>query len=157
MTTSANHGVSKNVRTGEAAGVPTLNPFVFDFAASYAPATFTSVTSDRIQIGEVPAGEVLVPHLCRISIPQLDSNGAPTGDYSIGTADDPDALKGSAASETAVVLTGEDLLVQATPVGARDVPTPIYIHALAAHATVAVTGKVKFDQVTRPYDVTIDG
>lgn len=157
MTISRNPGVSKNVRTSEAAGQLSLNHFEFDFAAPYAPATFTNSTSDAIQIAEIPAGEVLVPHLCRISIPQLDTDGSPTGDYSIGTEDDPDALKGTAASETAVVLTGEDILVQATPVGSRDQPTPIYVHARGAHATVATTGKVVVDLVTRPYDATIDG
>lgn len=151
------HGVSKNLRTSEDAGQLTYNRFVFDFAASYRPPTFTNASSDKIQIGEVPAGEVLVPHLCRIEIPAIDTHGSPTGDYSIGTADDPDALKGTAASETAVVLTGEDILVQASGVGDRDEPTPIYLVALGAHATVAPTGKVVFEQITRPYDATIDG
>jgi len=157
MATARNPGVSKNVRTSEDAGQLTLNHFEFDLAASYRPTSFAATTSDRIQIGEVPAGEVLVPHLCRIAVPVLDTHNSPTGDYSIGTADDADALKGTAASETAVVLSGEDLLVQPDGVGSRDQPTPIYLHALGAHATLAATGKVVFDQVSRPFDATIDG
>lgn len=157
MTISRNPAVSKNLRTSEAAGQLTLNHFEFDLAGPYAPSTFASTSSDRIQIGEVPAGEVLVPHLCRISIPALDANGSPTGDYAIGTEDDPDALKGTAASETPVVLSGEDLLYPAPPIGSPNVPTPIYVSALAAHATLATSGVIVFDQVTRPYDSTIDG
>ncbi|WP_202841965.1 hypothetical protein [Luteimonas saliphila] len=157
MTEYANPGVSKNVRASEDAGQLTYNRFTFDFAASYAPATFTNASSDRIQVGEVPAGEVLVPHLCRMDIPELDTAGSPTGDYSLGIAGAAASLRASAASETPVVLTGEDFLVPATPIGARDVPTPIYLSAVAAHATIAATGVLVFEQVTRPYDVTIDG
>lgn len=157
MTDFKNPGVSKNVRTSEDSGQLTLNHFVFDLAASYKPATFNEATDDRIQIGEIPAGEVLVPHLCRIAIPEIDADGSPTGDYLIGTDADPDALKGSAASETPVVLTGEDILVQATPVGSRTAPTPIYVTAAGATATLAETGQFVFDQCTRPWDVTIDG
>lgn len=152
-----NPATGKNVRTSEDAGQMTLNPFRFDFAGSYRPATFTSASSDRIKIGEVPAGEVLVPHLCRISIPQLDTAGSPTGDYSLGVDGAPASLRASAPSETAVVLTGEDLLVPATPIGSPDEPTPIYLTAVAAHATVAATGVIAFDQVSRPWDSSIDG
>jgi hypothetical protein len=156
MTDSANPSVSKNVRTSEDASALTQNEFVFDFTKSYAPSTFTNASSDRIQIGEVPAGEVLVPHLCRASIPALDVHGSPTGDYSIGVDGSAAVLKGSAASETAVVLFGEDWLVPATPIGSPDEPTPIYITAVAAHATVNSTGQIVFQQVTRPWDHNLD-
>ena len=154
MATYTNTGIT-NLRTGEDAGQLTLNNQVFDFAKD-GPATFTSVTTDKIHFATIPAGEVLVQHLSSISLPAIDTHGTPTGDYSIGTADDEDALKGTAASETAVVLTGEDILVSGV-IGSPNAPVLLYIHALAAHATVSTTGKIVSNLVTRPYDATIDG
>ena len=118
-----------------------------------APAAIAA--DDLIQIGVVPAGNKLVPQLSRISIPAMDS-GTPTGDYSIGSADDPDALKGSAASETAVVLFGEDFTPVTSELGALGVDVPVYIKALAASATPPVVGQVIADLVIRPFDSAVD-
>jgi len=137
------------------AGQVKINRDVFDFAnPATRPATF--VTNDLLLIGIVPAGCKLVPHLTRISMPALDSNGAPTGDYEIGTATDSDALKATAPSETAVVLSGEDFVLATADIGAKFVDVPIYAKALANSATVPVTGKVIADLVIRPYDSAVD-
>lgn len=156
MTTYANPSVGKNVRTSEDAGQLTLNLFVFDLAATaYQPPALAQ--NDLIQIGLVPLGEKLVPHLCRIDVPQLDSNGAPTGDYAIGTLADDDALKGSAASETAVTLFGEDFALATAAVGSASDDTPIYLKAVNASATLPVVGKIVFFAVSRPVRADLDG
>lgn len=150
---SKNPTIGTSLRTSEDAGQLTHNKFVFDFAAPYAPTAI--VAADRIQVGVVPAGEVLVPQLSLMSIPNMDTSG-PTGDYSIGTADDPDALKAAAAAETAVVLFGEDWVLT-NPVGAKDVDTPIYVVFTNPVNTPPTSGKITFEQVTRPWDDQIDG
>jgi hypothetical protein len=150
MTTSKNPNVDGPQATPCEAGGLKFNRHVFDFAASYAPAAV--VTGALIQIGVVPAGNKLVPHLSRIAIPALDTNGAPTGDYTVGSADDPDALKAAAAAETAVVLSGEDFTVVTSELGALAEDVPVYITATGDFATVAATGKVFADLVIRPFD-----
>lgn len=151
----------KNPATLQGKAIPTeagdlkINREVFDFAnTTYRPAALT--TADRIQVGTVPAGCKLVPHLSRLSAPTIDSNGAPTGDYTIGSNGDPDALKGSAPSETAVVLSGEDFLLATADLGAKYVDVPIYVVPIANSATVPVTGKFIGDWVIRPYDSAVD-
>lgn len=154
MTTSKNPNVDGPQATPCEAGGLKFNRHVFDFAASYAPAAIAQ--NDLLQIGVVPAGNKLVPHLSRISVPVLDSNGAPTGDYAIGSEDNDDALKASAASETAVILSGEDFTAVTSELGALAEDVPIYIKAVNASATSPVTGKVIADLVIRPFDSAFD-
>lgn len=154
MTTYANPAAERSLANTDSAGVLVCNPSKFVLGASYAPTDINN--GDLIQIGIVPAGCKLVPHLCRISVPQLDSNGAPTGDYSIGSATTAGALKGTAASETAVVLSGEDFVADTSELGARNVDVPVYIKALADSATTPTTGTIEADLVIRAYDATID-
>jgi hypothetical protein len=136
------------VNSSEDAGQLTFNAFDFDFAKSYAPAALGA--GDKIQIGVVPAGEKLVPQLCRLDMLKIDT-GTPTGDYSIGTEDAPTALKGSTASETsAAVLFGEDWSLATGAVGSADEPTPIYIVIINASDAVPTTGVIRFEQVSRP-------
>jgi hypothetical protein len=153
MADSKNPTLGASLRTSEDAGQITHNKFVFDFSKAYAPAAIAA--TDRIFIGMVPAGEVLMPHLCLLSLPNMDTSG-PTGDYSIGAGTDDDALKGSAAAETAVVLSGEDFILT-NPVGSKTADTPIYLYFINAVNTPPVTGKVIFDQITRPWNDDIDG
>lgn len=137
------------------AGQPVIAPEVFDFAnTGYRPTDVNN--GDLIQVGVVPAGCKLVPHLSRLSIPQLDTNAAPTGDYTVGSADDPDALKGSAAAETAVVLSGEDFTAGTSALGAKYVDVPIYVKAVADFATTAAAGKITADWVYRAFDSAVD-
>lgn len=154
MTTYTNPATERSLVNTDSAGVLACNPSKFALGASYAPSDIN--TGDLIQIGIVPAGCKLVPHLCRISVPVLDSNGAPTGDYSIGSATDPDALKDTAASETAVVLSGEDFTADTSELGARNVDVPVYIKALADSATTPTTGTIDVDLVIRAYDANVD-
>lgn len=155
MATYTNPAAERSMANTDSAGVLVVNPFKFDFAnTAYAPATVPINT--LIQIGIVPAGCKLVPHLCRISVPILDANGVPTGDYTIGSATDPDALKGSAASETAVVLSGEDFIADTSQLGSRTVDVPVYIKAIAASATAPVVGVIEADLAIRAFDATVD-
>lgn len=157
MTTHANPKVDANLPNVPDVGQIAFNRHVFDIAvgAGYRPAAIAE--NDLIQIGVVPAGHVLIPHLSRLSWPALEG-GTPASDYTIGTAASPAILKGSAASETAVVLFGEDWLVPATPIGARDADTPIYAKIItAAFHTIATTGQIVFEPVYRPWRADLDG
>lgn len=155
MATSKNPAVDQGQAVPASAGVVVVNRSVFDFSdTSYAPASIAS--ADLIQIGVVPAGCKLIPHLCRISVPTLDSNGSPTGDYTLGSSVDPDALKGSAAAETAVVLSGEDFTATTSELGAKAADVKVYLKAVAAVATAAVTGSIIADLAIRAYDSQVD-
>lgn len=156
-TTYAPGVLSKGVvATSEDAGQLTFNPFTFDFAnTAYRPTTL--VAGDKLQIGLVPKGERLVPHLCRADMLKLDTHVSPTGDYSIGTSATTDALKASTAAETAAAtLFGEDWALSTAEVGSDTDDTPIYIVIINDIATVPSTGKIKFWQVTRPARASFD-
>ena len=137
-----------------AQGVVGYDKYTFSLAASYASGAATDET--LILIGYVPADCVLIPHLTRLDIPQLDSNGAPTGDYEVGTAADPDALKASAAAETAVVLFGEDFRQDTGPIGSKTEATPIYIRVSNVIATLG-TGTITFEPAYRAWRQLLDG
>lgn len=138
-----------------AIGSLAFNRHTFDFAdTSYAPTDLN--LADTVQIGVVPAGHVLVPHLCRLAVPQLET-GSPVSDYTIGTEANPDALKGSAPSETAAALFGEDWLVPVEAIGHPTEDTPIYITIITANpAGTAVSGSVVFEPVYRAWRDDID-
>ena len=158
MGTIRNPSIVHSVRGYQSAHDLNFNRFVHNLAAGYSitPAAGGDASlsvADKIQIGVVPAGEKLVPQLCLLKIPALDTDGSPTGDYQVGTATDPDALKGSAASETAVNLFGEDWILTGTAdIGSKDEDVPIYITIINASATRAPTGLIVFEQVTRAFD-----
>lgn len=141
----ANEGVAGSIFAAHLLGG---QRFEFDLSASYAAGSATDET--LICIGYVPADCVMVRHLSRLEIPQLDSNNAPTGDYEVGTAADPDALKASAAAETAVVLSGEDWRTDTDTgvIGSETEETPIYIRVSNVIATLG-TGTIVFDLVYR--------
>lgn len=105
---------------------------------------------DQLQIGKVPAGCVLVPWLCNIALPQLDSNGSATLSVSIGTAATPAALKATAAAGAAANVAGS-ALAPGVVIGDPVNDTPIFLTATAAAATAAQTGKVIADLVFRPW------
>lgn len=127
-------------------GVVAYDHFEFDLSASYASGAATD--ESLIEIGFIPADCVLIPHLTRIDIPQLDAHGTPTGDYEVGTAADPDALKAAAAAETAVVLFGEDLRQDTGPIGSATDVTPIYIRVSNVIATLG-SGVIVFEPAFR--------
>jgi hypothetical protein len=155
MTAYSNAARIQAVVAASTANALNVNRFEFNLAGGERPTT--KVATDQIQIGVVPPLEKLVPHLCLLIIPALDSNGSPTGDYSIGSADDPDGLKAAAAAETAVTLSGEDFILTGTgDFGAEAEEVPLYITLTNDIATLAAAGVIKFVQVTRPYDTTYD-
>lgn len=137
------------------AGGTTCSREKFDFAdTAYRPASLP--LNDLVQIGVVPAGQKLLPHLCCLQLPIIDTNGTATGQVQIGTAGNPTALKAAGAVNTAQVLSGEDFTVGTGAIGAKDVDVPIYLKVTTAVATVAATGAILFDVVTRPYDGAVD-
>lgn len=148
----ANEGVAGSLFAAHVVG---LQRFEFDLSAGYASGAGTDET--LILIGYVPTDCVMVRHLSRAEIPQLDSNGAPTGDYEIGTAADPDALKASAAAETAVVLSGEDWRTDTDTgvIGSQTEETPIYIRISNGIATLG-TGTIVFDLAYRAFNSRTD-
>ena len=154
MATTYNPAVRQGKAIPTEAGALKLLREVYTLGASYASADINN--ADLIQVGVVPAGCKLVPHLSRLSVPVIDSNGVPTGDYSVGSATAPGALKGTAASETAVTLSGEDFDLVNGALGAKSVDVPIYVKALADSATTPTTGSFVADWVIRPYESGID-
>ena len=154
MSTYKNPAVDQGQATPLQAGELVLNRFEFDLAGAYAPSDLNN--GDLIQIGVVPAGCKLVPHLCRISVPQLDSDGSPTGDWTLGSTDDPDALKGSSAAETAVVLSGEDFTADTSDLGAESADVKVYLKVVADVATVPSTGVIAADLVVRAFNDRTD-
>ncbi|MGH8117636.1 MAG: hypothetical protein ACREPJ_10080 [Rhodanobacteraceae bacterium] len=110
---------------------------------------------DRLQIGVVPAGTKLVPHLCRLAVPKLDTNGSGTGKVKIGTADTADALVAEAAATSAI----NDLQTsfKAAEIGSATADTPIYLTLSAALATQVTSGSIVFDLALRAWDSKVDG
>lgn len=149
----AHVGLAGAVFAQHVVGVPR---FKFDLSASYASGAATDET--LILLGYVPADCVMVRHLSRFEIPQLDSNGAPTGDFEIGTAADPDALVASAAAETAVVYFGEDIRTDTATgvIGSKTEDTPIYLRVVNAIATLG-TGTIVSDIAFRAWNTDVDG
>lgn len=144
-----NPAVLRNLRVADDAGDVTCNIFVFDFAdKSYAPATLG--VGDSIQIGTIPAGEKLLPHLSRLDLPAVDTNGTPTGTFTGGTASSAAALLASHAAQTAATIVGAGFALSTGEVGDANVDTPILLTMTAAVATVAATGKIGFEQFSRP-------
>lgn len=154
MATLKNPAHEKNLVGAFKAGELAYRRFEYDLAASYHSDDINN--GDLIQIGVIPAGHRLVEPLSRLNLPAIEG-GTPASDYTIGTAADPDALKGSAASETAVVLFGEDWTAS-NVVGSKTEDTPIYITIITADMhTEIVVGTIQFDAVYRPWDDTVDG
>lgn len=138
-----------------AQGVLGFNRFTFDLEAAYA--ADLGAADDLILIGYVPPDCKLVEHLSRLYIPELDTDGSPTGDHSVGTAAAPAALLASTASETvSTVYFGEDLLRQTVSIGSTSEATPIYIKIINVVATLG-TGVIVFEPVFRAYNPLIDG
>jgi hypothetical protein len=130
--------------------VPAVTPFAN--GAVYLDTQVTNLASpgfwpaaiavgDQIQIGEVPAGAVLIPWLSNIQLPVLDSGPAGTLSVSLGTQATPAALKATAAAEAATNVPGSSLSATAL-IGDPVNPTPIYITATAAAVAAAQTGRI---------------
>lgn len=151
-----NPAAERSMANCDSAGDLVLNPFAFDLSnANYKPATLG--IGDSIQIGIVPAGCVLVPHLSLLRIPALDTSGSPTGSASIGTAAAPASIKATAVVSAAQTLSDEDVLLVNGPIGSRTVDTPIYLTFTAAVATVQTAGTIYADLAIRAWDKTVDG
>ena len=121
------------------------------------PVQFPAATAngDQIQIGVVPAGSKLVPRLCTLQVPLLDTNAAKTGKFKIGTAATPDAL----VNEYTIAAAVTDLQTnfKDAEIGSATDDTPIYLTLSGALATQAATGQIKFDVALRAWDSEVDG
>lgn len=115
----------------------------------------TLANGDLLQIGVVPAGSKLVPHLCRLALPEIDSNASPTGKVKIGTAATADALVAEAS--VGAPVTDLQSSFKAVEIGSATDDTPIYATLSAALATQAATGKIVFDVALRAWDSVVDG
>lgn len=111
---------------------------------------------DQVQIGIVPAGMVLVPHLSLLQLPILDSDANDTLTYKIGTEASTAAVAAQQGGGAAVTLSGEDLVLTGT-VGDPDEDTPIYLTATAAAATLANTGDIRLSLALRAWRSDVDG
>lgn len=153
MSTFKNPRVTPKV-TPFAVGALYVDRQAFDLSdAAYKPSALAS--GDKIQIGVVPAGCALVPQLSTGKVPILDTNGAATAAYTIGTADDADALLASKDGDAAVTVSPGDLL--GATVGSPEEDTPIYLTLTAAAATLATSGVITCDWVFRAWQPEIDG
>lgn len=110
--------------------------------------------ADQVQIGVVPAGTVLIPHLCCFRFPRLDTNAAPTGKFKIGTDTVLDAIVLEQNGNAAVALTAEDFVLTGV-IGSPTDDTPIYLNASAAVLTLG-TGKVVLDVALRAWSDDVD-
>jgi hypothetical protein len=138
-----------------AQGLLAFNRFTFDLTASYAAGAATDET--LIVIGYIPVDCVMVPHLSRLAMPQMDSHGSPTGDWEVGIASNTDALLGTTAAETAAAVTfGEDWLRPAEVIGSRTEETPILVRVSNVIATLG-TGSIVFEPCFRAWNPLIDG
>lgn len=138
-----------------AQGILAYDRFTFDLSASYAVGA--GADESLLVIGHVPVDCKLVEHLSRLYLPVLDSNGAPTGDYEVGTIADTDALLATRAAETAAAVTfGEDWIRQTTPIGSQEDKTDIVIRVSNAIATLG-TGTIIFEPCFRAWNPITDG
>lgn len=114
-------------------------------------------SGDSIQIGVVPAGCKLVPQLCTIQVPILDSNGAPTVKYKIGSVATAAALAAEKTPGAAVsVVATTDFIVAAAGFGSPTDDVPIYLNLSAARATATTIGKILADLALRAWDSELD-
>lgn len=157
MTTSTNPSTANRLLSGLAAGDLVFDKHTFDLAdvAYGLPAL---ALNDLVEIGIVPRGHRLVPQLCRFDIPIIDDGGgSQAAEHTIGTAADPDAIKGSQAAETAVTLFGEDIIVATAEIGSDDEDTPIYLKVITATVnSPATTGSIVSHLVYRKSRQNID-
>ncbi|MDN5925036.1 MAG: hypothetical protein L0H70_08565 [Xanthomonadales bacterium] len=131
-----------------AAGAVYVDQQVTDVAGDDFPTSIAD--GDLVQIGVVPANCVLVPHLCNIAVPILDTNGTATLKFTVGTAADTDVLVSSEKDAKAAVTLKPGDLLPAT-VGDPENDTPIYLVATAAAATLATSGTITADLAVRAY------
>lgn len=164
MPTYRNPSLSQLTPIPSAVGVLIHDRRTFDLAAGAGYRPPSLVNGDDIVLYEIPAGQVLVPHLCRFSLPQIDSNGTPTGQASIGHIINtptptavPASLRAAAAVSAARIDSAEDLLQPAAPIGHPTSPTLLVLRLTANVATLATTGQIIADVVTRAYRSDIDG
>lgn len=137
--------IDRQVTNLDAAGFLTANP----------------ASGDNIQIGVVPAGCKLVPHLCLLQVPVLDTNAASTVKYKVGTVASVAALVAEVTpgNNAASTVASASFIVGAAGFGSPTDDTPIYLNLSAAVATqpaAGARGKVLFDLALRAWDSKFD-
>ena len=111
---------------------------------------------DSIQIGVVPAGCVLVNHLCAIQVGILDKSGAPTVKYKIGSTASVAALAAEKTPGAAVSQVKPADFVIGPVFGSPTDDTPIYLTLSAAIAAQATEGKIVADWALRNWSDALD-
>lgn len=115
----------------------------------------TIAVGDQIQIGVVPRGCVLVPWLCNINLPVLDSGPSGTLSVSIGTQATPAALKATAAATGAQNVAGS-ALAPGVVIGDPVNDVPLFITATAAAVKAATAGTIVADLAFRAWSSNVD-
>jgi hypothetical protein len=122
-----------------AQGVLATDTFTFDLAAAYAAGLDEA---DAIVIGHVPVDCVLVPWLCKFSVPVLDEQAeTPPGEFQIGTEAEPDALLAATGADAPVVKYGHQLK-QAEGIGSTTERTPILLTVSTGLGEATASGGV---------------
>lgn len=148
--TQYNNALLKSMITPEASGAVYVDRQQQNLAfPNVVPAQLN--IGDQFQIGVVPAGSVLIPWLCNLHFPAMDSNGSPTLAGSIGTANTPAALAAAAVFTAAKNVAGSSLLNPQQVIGDPEVDTPIYLTVTTAAATPAKTGLIWADLALRAW------
>lgn len=123
--------------------------------------TANPASGDNIQIGVVPAGCKLVPHLCLLQVPALDTNATSTVKYKVGTVASAAALVAEVTpgNNAASTVASASFIVSAAGFGSPTDDVPIYLNLSAAVATqpaAGARGKVVFDLALRAWDSRFD-
>jgi hypothetical protein len=159
MTTFFNTKLRSRV-TPDASGDLCLDRQITDLdAAGFL--TSAPASGDNIQIGVVPAGCKLVPHLCLLQVPALDTNAASTVKYKIGSVATAAALAAEVTpgNNATSVVPAASFIVTAAGFGSPTDDTPVYLNLSAAVATqpaAGARGKVLFDLALRAWDSVLD-
>jgi hypothetical protein len=141
--------------TAFAAGALYVDRQITDIAdRSFIPANLAS--GDNIQIGVVPAGCVLVQQLSTIQVPVLDTSGAPTVKYKIGSVATVGALAAEKTPGAVVSKVATTDFIVGPVFGSPTDDTPIYLNLSAAIAAQATTGKIVADWALRAWDSQVD-
>ena len=105
---------------------------------------FALALNEEIDLYQIPAGHELVPHLCRIMLPDLDAGGAPTAQVQIGTEGTPAALlAATAVGSAATDFSGEDFNGVTGRIGSLNADTPLKIRMSTAPQTQVTTGIIR--------------
>jgi len=122
--------------TGDRAGRVILRKTTLTLAAALAQ-------NDTIDLIYLPKRHVLVPHLCRIVSPELDTHGTPTGTIDIGVAGVADNIYDGLSMDGALDAV-PNVPVTANAIAVADTDGLVQALVKTAVATGATSGVISF-------------